>query len=225
MTKLLSGFVLPSQTSSMQPAVHISHTRTWAFCLKWLADLKKKNTHAHTRTEMSTGANAHTHAPILTSDAGINLIHRWRAGGATHTHTHTCAYLALAITSVSVNRKRCLSWVCIPVFSWAWPWRRNDLSEPLRKDWTNGQLSGHTGTRKLSLEHKHVETKSRTEVFSQPNMYLLGFTEILEIYDFMFIPTKVQKLCYTYVTHPRTLQLLPTVCNAKTCFWTSVNEW
>lgn len=34
MTKLLSGLVLPSHTSSMQLAVHISHTRTWAFTLK-----------------------------------------------------------------------------------------------------------------------------------------------------------------------------------------------
>lgn len=79
MTKLLSGFVLPSHTSSMQPAVHISHTRTWAFCLKWLADLK---------TQREQERNEHRckrpppHTPILTSDAGINLIHRWRAGGA-----------------------------------------------------------------------------------------------------------------------------------------------
>ena len=68
----------------------------------------------------------------------------------------TCAYLALAMTRMSLNRKRCLSWVCIPAFNWACPWRRNDLSESVRKDWTNGQVSGHTGIRKLSLEQKQT---------------------------------------------------------------------
>lgn len=65
MTKLLSGKVLPSQTSSKHPAVHTSHKRTWAFCLKWLADL--------------TGdANTHTHALILIIHKGINRMHRCR---------------------------------------------------------------------------------------------------------------------------------------------------
>lgn len=40
MTKLRSGLVLPSHTSSVQPAVHSSQARTLAFCLKWLADLE-----------------------------------------------------------------------------------------------------------------------------------------------------------------------------------------
>lgn len=40
-TKLLSGFVLPSHTSSMQWDIHISHTRTWAFTLKWVGDLQE----------------------------------------------------------------------------------------------------------------------------------------------------------------------------------------
>lgn len=40
-TKLLSGFVLPSHTSSMQWDIHISHTRTWAFTLKWVGDLEE----------------------------------------------------------------------------------------------------------------------------------------------------------------------------------------
>lgn len=40
-TKLLSEFVLPSHTSSMQWDIHISHTRTWAFTLKWVGDLQK----------------------------------------------------------------------------------------------------------------------------------------------------------------------------------------
>ncbi len=65
MTKLLSGFVLPSHTSSMQPAVHISHTQTWAFCLKWLADLGTR----------ARSVNARTHTLILTLDLGINPIH------------------------------------------------------------------------------------------------------------------------------------------------------
>lgn len=110
--------------------------------------------------DMSTGVNTrtHTHTLILTLDLGINLIHGWmRWGAAKMFLTHTCAYLALAITSMSLNRKRCLSWVCIPVFNWACPCRRNDLLEPVRKDWTNGQVSGHTGTRKLSLEYKNME--------------------------------------------------------------------
>lgn len=46
-----------------------------------------------------------------------------------HINTHSFAlsqdaqretYLALATSSVSVKRKRCLSWVCRPVFSCAW---------------------------------------------------------------------------------------------------------
>lgn len=147
-TKLLSGFVLPSHTSSMQPAVHISHTRTWAFCLKWLADLGAE-------TE-----NAHMQPYISASHPGINLITMWRTWQAAKmfqscfTETHICTYLALAITSMSLKRKRCLSWVCIPVFNWACPWRRNDLSEPVRNDWISGHFSGHMGTRKLSLEYK-----------------------------------------------------------------------
>ena len=101
MTKLLSGFVLPSHTSSMQPAVHISHTRTWAFCLKWLADLKTQREQERSEHRCKRPP---PHIPILTSDAGINLIHRWRAGGAakmflnssvrglkySNTHTHLC---------------------------------------------------------------------------------------------------------------------------------------
>lgn len=43
-TKLLSGFVLPSHTSSMQLAVHISQARTWAFTLKWVGDLQTSKT-------------------------------------------------------------------------------------------------------------------------------------------------------------------------------------
>lgn len=39
MTKLLSELVLPSHTSSIQLAVHISLTRTWAFSLKCVEDL------------------------------------------------------------------------------------------------------------------------------------------------------------------------------------------
>lgn len=66
-------------------------------------------------------------------------------------------YLALLITSMSVKRKRCLSWLCIPVRSWTCPWRRNDLSEPSRKEWTNEELSGHTGSWKLSLDETHQQ--------------------------------------------------------------------
>lgn len=61
-------------------------------------------------------------------------------------------HLALATSSVSVKRKRCLSWVCRPVFSWVWAWpkkRRPGFSA--RKAWTRGHDSGLTGVRQLSL--------------------------------------------------------------------------
>lgn len=61
-------------------------------------------------------------------------------------------HLALATRRVSLKRKRCLSWVCRPVFSWVWAWprkRRPGLSA--RKAWTRGQDSGLTGIRQLSL--------------------------------------------------------------------------
>lgn len=85
----------------------------------------------------------------------------WQAHKKTQTELlKTCAYLALAITRMSVNRKRCRSWVCIPVLSWTCPCRRNNLSRPARKDWTSGQVSGHTGGRKLSLEPTKTWSKS-----------------------------------------------------------------
>ena len=49
-TKLLSELVRPSHTSSMQLDVHISHTRTWAFTLKWVGDLQKTRFFKHHRT-------------------------------------------------------------------------------------------------------------------------------------------------------------------------------
>ena len=64
----------------------------------------------------------------------------------THTHTHTHSYLALVTSRVSLNRKRCLSWVCRPVFSWAWPWSRKVRSGHARYDWISRHVSGHTGT-------------------------------------------------------------------------------
>lgn len=187
MTKLLSGFVLPSHTSSIQPAVHISHTHTWAFCLKWLADLEMQRktwwpewTHTNTliwfiyffgfywivAAEWVTGKLERDREGMTCSKGPrVGIEHSATAArtealtstrSANRAHTHTCAYLALAITSMSVNRKRCRSWLCIPVFSCACPWRRNVLSEPVRKDWTNGQLSGQTGSWKLSLENKKI---------------------------------------------------------------------
>lgn len=52
MTKLLSGLVLPSHTSSIHWAVHISPTHTWAFSLKCVGDLRMINNrcqrHTHT---------------------------------------------------------------------------------------------------------------------------------------------------------------------------------
>lgn len=65
-TKLLSGLVVPSQTSSMQLAVHISHMRTWAFCLKWLADLGVQRDMQH--------LSVNTHTLVLILDPGINRI-------------------------------------------------------------------------------------------------------------------------------------------------------
>lgn len=50
-TKLLLSAVLPSHTSSTQLAVHISHTHTLTFSLKWLADLRAD---MHTKCSMKT---------------------------------------------------------------------------------------------------------------------------------------------------------------------------
>lgn len=64
-------------------------------------------------------------------------------------------YLALATSRVSVKRKRCLSWVCRPVFSCDWAWPRNTRpGHSARKAWTRGQDSGLTGVRQLSLRDK-----------------------------------------------------------------------
>lgn len=68
MTKLRSGFVLPSHTSSVQPAVHISHTHTWAFCLKLLADLETQSSPQHTHTHTMIDAKTHTKAQVHTSN-------------------------------------------------------------------------------------------------------------------------------------------------------------
>lgn len=64
----------------------------------------------------------------------------------------TETYLALATRRVSLKRKRCLSWVCRPVFSctWAWPKKRR-AGHSARKAWTRGHDSGLTGVRQLSL--------------------------------------------------------------------------
>lgn len=72
-----------------------------------------------------------------------------------------------------------------------------------------------------------METKITDVVFFEPNIYLLGFAEILEIYDFMFTTAEVQKLCYTYVhvlAHSNFYQslhnlggVLLTVCKNKNC--------
>lgn len=72
-------------------------------------------------------------------------------------------YLALATSSVSVKRKRCLSWVCRPVFSWVWTWPRNKRpGHSARKAWTRGLDSGLIGVRQLSLKgqnthHRYTE--------------------------------------------------------------------
>lgn len=61
-------------------------------------------------------------------------------------------YLALVTSRVSVKRKRCLSWICKPVFSCVWAWPRNRRpGHSARKAWTRGQVSGLTGVKQLSL--------------------------------------------------------------------------
>lgn len=78
----------------------------------------------------------------------------------TQPHKHTLfhppaqkeTYFALATSSVSVKRKRCLSWVCRPVFSCVWIWPKNNLrGHSARKAWTRGQDSGLTGVKQFSL--------------------------------------------------------------------------
>lgn len=70
-------------------------------------------------------------------------------------------YLALATSSVSVKRKRCLSWVCRPVFSCAWAWPKNRRpGHSARKAWTSGQDSGLTGVMQLSLVARQDTTDS-----------------------------------------------------------------
>lgn len=64
----------------------------------------------------------------------------------------TETYLALATRRVSLKRKRCLSWVCRPVFSCAWAWpKKRRAGHSARKAWTRGHDSGLTGDRQLSL--------------------------------------------------------------------------
>lgn len=82
-------------------------------------------------------------------------------------------YLALLITSMSVKRKRCLSWVCTPLRSWTCPWRRRDLSKPARKEWTNEQLSGDTGSWKLSLDETHTQKKEKKCCPSRANSFFV----------------------------------------------------
>lgn len=71
----------------------------------------------------------------------------------------TGTYLALATSRVSLKRKRCLSWVCRPVFSCAWAWPKNRRAgHSARKAWTRGHDSGLTGVRQLSLRTEKNKT-------------------------------------------------------------------
>lgn len=60
---------------------------------------------------------------------------------------------------MSLKRKRCLSWVCRPVFSCAWAWPKNRRAgHSARKAWTRGHDSGLTGVRQLSLRTEKNKT-------------------------------------------------------------------
>lgn len=73
-------------------------------------------------------------------------------------------YLALATSIVSVKRKRCLSWIWRPVFSWVWKWPRNRRpGHSARKAWTRWLDSGLTGVRQLSLGDKTHTTYTQSE--------------------------------------------------------------
>lgn len=96
---------------------------------------------------------SHSHNHINTHSLSLSVISR---------DTLKETYLALATSSVSVKRKRCLSWVCRPVFSCVWAWPRNRRrGHSARKAWTREHDSGLTGVRQLSLEEK---TKSEIDV-------------------------------------------------------------
>lgn len=73
----------------------------------------------------------------------------------------TETYLALATRRLSLKRKRCLSWVCRPVFSCAWAWpKKRRAGHSATKAWTRGHDSGLTGARQLSLRtEKHNKTR------------------------------------------------------------------
>lgn len=76
-------------------------------------------------------------------------------------------YLALVTSRVSVKRKRCLSWICKPVFSCVWAWPRNRRpGHSARKAWTRGQVSGLTGVKQLSLGGTKPRRLRRKEWFT-----------------------------------------------------------